>query len=326
MLAKQSCTPYFIEGWLLYISGIKLLWQELHSSYGFKFLRTRNLSQDCLEHFFSTIRWKNGNNYHPDSTLFSSAYKALVINHLVIPVKIGNVQADVSKYIVNRFELSKIQIVRKEHKRPEYLGRLSEEPILPEEPDDVNKLANIHWTTGWVVSKIQHEECFLRATANAEEVDADVCFLSNLKKYSSSSKTVSPSENIFRYFSAVCRIFEDHFNNILELDTVGVKEELMDMIQLEFNFPDTEHNNAIDTGDNIHNEEALIMDVLCRKCVMNDTNKYLNMLIACKLGEINKSFKIACTLAKKSKKSEKAKKLNIATFSKLLTTTSSHRK
>lgn len=314
---KPSRLPYFINGWLLYISAIKLLWNELHASFGFKFLRTRKLPQDCLEHFFATIRWKNGNNYHPDSSLFSSAYKALVINHLVIPAKVGNVQPDLSKYIVNRFEMSKVQMVQKEHKRPDYLGKVSEDPTTLEKPDDVNKLANIHWTTGWAVSKIRHTECLRRATAEAEDVDVEISFLSDLKKFCPTSKTVSPGEKIFRYFSTVCQLFKTHFNNILKLDTVGVKEELMDIIQLQFNFPGIDEDNAINMDGNV--EDRLILDVLCRNCALIITNKYLNMLIACKLGEINSLFKAASTSKKKSKKADKSKKLNIANFSKLLT-------
>ncbi|XP_065082061.1 uncharacterized protein LOC135704508 [Ochlerotatus camptorhynchus] len=76
-LPSQSRKPYFIDGWLIYISAIEGLWKDLQNNHGFSFLRTRNLSQDCLEHFFSLIRWKNCNNNHPDPSKFSSAYKSI---------------------------------------------------------------------------------------------------------------------------------------------------------------------------------------------------------------------------------------------------------
>lgn len=325
-LVKQSRLPYFIEGWLLYIASLKLLWKELQETHGFKFLRTRNLSQDCLEHFFSTVRWKNGNNCHPDCSLFSSAYKALVINHLILPEKVGNVQADLSKYIINREELSKIQIVKESHvrARPQYLDADSEEPIIPiDDPGDVNKLANVHWTTGWACSKLTHKECLIRATAESDSISQDVTFLADLKKYTQTSKIITPGEKIFQYFTAVCRIFERHFKTLLSLDTVGVKEEMMDLIQTIFGFSEIQeggikHGNEEDV---ITHNEKLIMDVLCETCALRITNKYLNMLIACKLGEMNSSFKDKDQSKRKSKKNDKAKKLNIVAFSTMLTPT-----
>lgn len=291
---KQSRIPHFISGWLLYISALKLLWKELHEIYNYKFLRTRNLSQDCLEHFFSKIRWKNGNNYHPDAALFSSAYKALVINHLVIPNKIGNVEADLSKYIINRQEVAKIQILQPERKRPEYLEKVSDEPISHNTDHDINKLANIHWTTGWAISKITHKDCLDRATSEVYKVETEISFLSDLKKYQPNSRIITPGEKLFQFFTAICRIFEDNFDYLLKLDTVGVKEELIDIIQIHFNF-----SNDSSDGNKL---PKLVIGLLCEKCALKIINKYLNMLISCKLAGLNSSFKAARTAKKKKQK------------------------
>lgn len=94
----------------------------------------------------------------------------------------------------------------------------------------------------------------------------------------------------------------------------------MDIVQVQFNFPGIEVNDSVGTEDDMEDQDEYIMDVLCRKYALIITNKYLNMLIACKLGEINSSFKSASASKKRSKKIEKSKKLNIASFSKMLTT------
>lgn len=58
--------PKCINGWLENLQSLKLLWKELHYNYGFKFLITRRLTQDCIENLFSIIRSKGGNNVTPD--------------------------------------------------------------------------------------------------------------------------------------------------------------------------------------------------------------------------------------------------------------------
>lgn len=297
------------------------MFEELVTIHGFAFLRTRNLSQDCLEHFFSVIRWKNGNNNHPDASFFSSAYKSLIINHLILPDKVGNVQADLSKYIVNREELSKIQVVKPEYKRPEYLEKVSDEPIDPLETFDMNKLANIHYTTGWVCSKLNHKACIERVTSAVNDpVDdqADVSFVTQLKKYRASSRLVMPGEKVLEYFKGVCKVFETHFMDLLSLDVRGVKRELIDIIQALFDFPSVVAYEMIDENCDIEEHQKLIMDVLCESCALIITNKYINMLIACRLGAMNNSFKSESKLKRKTKKSEKAKKLNIAKLSTLM--------
>lgn len=322
-MPKNSRTPFFIEGWVLYISALESLFKELKEIHGFAFLRTRNLSQDCLEHFFSVIRWKNGNNNHPDASFFSSAYKSLVINHLILPDKVGNVQADLSKYIVNREELSKIQVVKPIHKRPEYVDNSTDEPIDPLETCDMNKLANIHYTTGWVCSKLSHKACIERVTsADSDPVDdqADASFLTQLKKYRASSRLVMPGEKVMNYFKGVCKVFDIHFMALLSLDTRGVKKELIDIIQALFEFPSVVAYEMLDEDCEelfIEEQHKLIMDVLCEPCALKITNKYINMLTACRLGIMNNSFRSESTIKKKTKK--KAKKLNIVKLSKLMT-------
>ena len=319
---KQSRKPYFIEGWLLYIAALKLLWGELSTSHGFKFLRTRNISQDVLEHFFSAIRYKNGNNDHPDASLFSSAYKALVVNHLIIPDKIGNVEADVSQYIVNRHELAKIKIVQEKYIRPVYQDIVSEKPILDEECD-INQLASMHWTTGWVCSKLRHDECKIRAAQGAENVPSEATFLAEFKKYRPTSKINTPGDKIFSYFQGVCKIFKDNFDTILKQSTVGVKLELMEIVQTAYGFRnDTFSENA----DQDHQTESLIMDVLCEPCALRVTDKYINMLISCKLGEINETFKKESDQKKKTRKTEKAKKMNISYPSRIDTSANERRR
>ncbi|XP_058811172.1 uncharacterized protein LOC131676062 [Topomyia yanbarensis] len=315
-LVKQSRKPYCIEGWLLYIAGTTMLWKELQESFGYSFLRTRNLSQDCLEHFFSLVRWKHVNNNHPDALQFMSAYKSIVINQLILPKNIGNVEADLSKFIVNSEEIQQIGFVQKQHIRGKYEPEKDVEPMNIYDP---NQLSSIHWTTGWACSTVKHQECLIRMTANPEEISDEVTILSDLKRYNSTSRIMTPGEKIFKFFQGVCRVFDNHFESLLKLGPVGVKAELVDIIEDRFGFPTIERaesNNIYDEDDFILDEsEKRVMEVMCVSCALKIINKYLNMLIGCRLANMNCSFKIKND-NKKTK--NKAKKLNIARTSQLM--------
>ena len=54
-----------LNGWLVTINAIRLIWDHLHQNHGFKFLLTRRLNTDPIENFFGTIRQQGGNSDNP---------------------------------------------------------------------------------------------------------------------------------------------------------------------------------------------------------------------------------------------------------------------
>jgi hypothetical protein len=58
--------------------------QELVHLPGLKFLCTRRLNQDCLEHLFACIRRRGGNSDNPTTEQFRVALKAVVVNKLLL--------------------------------------------------------------------------------------------------------------------------------------------------------------------------------------------------------------------------------------------------
>lgn len=319
-MPKQSKNPYFVEGWLSYIVALRLLWEELNHTFKFNFLLTRNLSQDCLEHFFSVIRWRNGNNVHPDASEFASAYKAVVINQLLLPKKVGNVQADINKYLVCGKEVSKLQIVPKIPSQKTAMVQLEK---ISEDSFDANQISSIHWTTGWACSKLKHEACIKRITSENGNISEEHSSLAAFKRYNDRAKIQIPGEAIFKYFQVVCKTFEDNFETLLAVDTIGVKENLIDILRVTFKFPNIQASDCeSDCPDICNHEEAfaekLIMGVLCLSCAELITDKYLNMLISCKLSQMNSSFKLASDMKRRNTRTEKAKKLNISNTSHLM--------
>lgn len=60
----------FINGWLVSITGLLLLWKDLKATRTLNqqenyVLYTARLNQDCLENLFCTLRQQNGNNTNP---------------------------------------------------------------------------------------------------------------------------------------------------------------------------------------------------------------------------------------------------------------------
>lgn len=73
----------FINGWLVSIAGLLLLWKDLNSrtinrqeNY---VLYTARLNQDCLENLFCTLRQQNGNNTNPTPYQFLFAFKKIFL-------------------------------------------------------------------------------------------------------------------------------------------------------------------------------------------------------------------------------------------------------
>lgn len=216
-------------------------------------------------------------------------------------------------------------MVKEKHVRPFYLDDDADVEITLDDTGDVNQLANVHWTTGWVCSKLRHKECVDRVSADSNDINKNVTFLAGLKKFTEASRIFNPGVRICQYFSTVCKLFEEHFMLLLRIDTVGVKEDLMDIILTKFGFAMNHENAGTDqnitdgeSGSDLGTEEKLLLDVLCTSCAVRITNKYVNMLIACKIGQLNNTFNEKAQSKRKLKKHEKAKKLNIVTFSKLL--------
>ncbi|KAK3918957.1 Transposable element P transposase, partial [Frankliniella fusca] len=69
------------------LSLVKYLSQEC----GYKYLMTRRINQDSLEHFFGHVRVACGANNHPDPLLFINVYRLLMTYSLVKPPRGSNV-------------------------------------------------------------------------------------------------------------------------------------------------------------------------------------------------------------------------------------------
>ncbi len=70
----------FINGFCLTLSSVRSLMWYLGEEFDIKFLLTRRLNQDGLEHFFGVIRGRNGYNSNPSCLTFSRSVKIVMSN------------------------------------------------------------------------------------------------------------------------------------------------------------------------------------------------------------------------------------------------------
>ena len=111
----------------------------------------------------------------------------------------------------------------------------------------------------------------------------------------------------------MCKNFEANFEILLKDSPVGVKQELIEIIEIEFDYPSFRDSSSDMELEN----ESLVVGLMCLRCAFKVTQKYLNMLIGCKLSSLNVAFKAENDQRKKSKRFQKSKRLNIPRYAAL---------
>ena len=79
-----------ITGWQFSISVVIVLWNDVKSVCGVKYLCTRQLNQYPLENCFSFVRAKGGLCANPDPKLFADAYKQVLIKSCISQSELSN--------------------------------------------------------------------------------------------------------------------------------------------------------------------------------------------------------------------------------------------
>ena len=72
-----------LQGWLVSLNAILLIWEDLKKNHKFKFLLTRRLNTDPLENFFGSIRQQGRNCDNPSPTQFTRAFRKLLFSSLL---------------------------------------------------------------------------------------------------------------------------------------------------------------------------------------------------------------------------------------------------
>lgn len=75
----QNAHQVFQKGIMMSITSLKALRIDMDTKFGYKYLLTHRLNQDCLENFYSQMRYKNGPSDHPSPAECLYNMKAIIL-------------------------------------------------------------------------------------------------------------------------------------------------------------------------------------------------------------------------------------------------------
>ena len=99
--AKNKKTLPCFQGWKMAIKALVMLWEDLHVNYGFSYLLTNRLNQDCVENLFSVIRGKGGQRDNPDACQFRLALRQVMVDRVLLTSDCANCESDVDNFLFN---------------------------------------------------------------------------------------------------------------------------------------------------------------------------------------------------------------------------------
>lgn len=140
------------HGWQSNINALLLLWNDLSSNHGFKFLLTRRLNQDPLENFFGVIRQAGGFNANPTPFQFQNAYRKACFNNLLQPSRTGNCFADGDRLLATLCKLNTVTSHKVILKSVSCSSGL-EEADQPE-PSDLSEQNALMYVCGYLLRKL----------------------------------------------------------------------------------------------------------------------------------------------------------------------------
>ena len=99
-----------VQGWVMNISALQALWNDVSLKYDLQFLLTRRINQDCLENFFCCIRKAGGNNYTPNVQQLKNGMRNVLCNYMLSDAYNGNCDDDVTPLMsfINNFDKNSI--------------------------------------------------------------------------------------------------------------------------------------------------------------------------------------------------------------------------
>ena len=83
-----------VDGWKLNINTLLQMMDDRELRKKFNFIMTRRMNQDCLEHFFGSIRGKGGHRDNPDCHQFRLDYRQSAVDHMVVVSKNANCEEE----------------------------------------------------------------------------------------------------------------------------------------------------------------------------------------------------------------------------------------
>ena len=291
------------NGWELTIKAMMALFTEL-KSYGFQYMMTKRLNQDCLENYFSQIRSLGGHNTNPTSYSFHSSFKIACVNSLTNVKRNKNCLDDDDNFLV---ELIKApydeEHVITDQELNEIVMDLEEQTHGQEEAEfDIIEENVIAYLAGYVAKQILEEiNCYncraLLIDANKTLTDSTIyLYFKQYLHLDIDHGLMYPSDELLKCIMSIVNVTDEIFCSILYKDNVL-------KITKRFVEEKTNFSNicaCADHGDILTLKIVEISSKLCLKIHLRELNRSLITNINLK------------SLREKIKKTAMSKQINAA--------------
>lgn len=200
-----------LNGLLVTLTGIEKLWENLEKA-GFKFLLTRRINQDCLEHLFATIRKRGGNNLHPTPIQFKRAFKKLISFKYFEIVKSGNCE------LQRDFASNPFPHVFSHQQELRFTGPQVSVPN-PLKEMDLGEMNAFEYFAGYMYKELQKDhECGQNNEASTSCQSTYIMF----RTIDTCHLTMPPNEFV-AYLKILENKFVEGFNNLVTDTSLGKK-------------------------------------------------------------------------------------------------------
>ena len=268
VVSRGKRQPPCLKGWKMAIVCLKMLWDELHTHYGFDFLYTRRLNQDCAENLFSVVRGKGANRDRPDPCQFRAALRQIMVDRILVPRDGANCEADMDELLFGASQLAtSVQEKPAEVTAPSDIDNLGDVPDSVLSVEEKNIMVYIAGYISRHVSPIVCSTCQLWLVGQLSTT-TDTTFLAN-KQLEGTKKggLVVPSQAL----STLCSDAEVAFRAFV---------------------PGVLHMFSVRTRIVAHLERSLALDLPCDSCGMAGKmfSLFTNIRLHHLLREENRSF------------------------------------
>ena len=213
-----------LNGLLVSLNAILLIWEDLKQNHNFKFLFTRRLNTDPLETFFGTIRQQGGNFYNSSPTQFTRAFRKLLFSSL-LNSSTGNCAEDLDSLLSQFSSNSNNAVLVHPPSQPQTLNIGGTDYRELDVSSSIVKENAVAYVAGYLLKKCfdihQCSSCKeILASTNLDSSSKLLCYFKNYKD-DNSSRLQMPSQCFLDYILRLEDSFVKHFSVYTKSTKVG---------------------------------------------------------------------------------------------------------
>ena len=237
-----------LTGWKMGIRAL-LLWDDLHTEHGVKFLLTNRLNQDCLENLFSTIRGKGGHGDNPSAQQFRIRLRQTMVDSFFVHSQSSNCKEDYDKSLIALSALMEtsqgtgtIECEPAEseghrecepaeiegHLEPTVLEQLYTATSLASSEDCLKHIQEnvLSYIAGFIARKMQNkvcEACSDLLVGSKRGIDSEMLITHKQFENIEGEGLIYPSEPLTRLITAAEKSYRDNIEKVLHANKIKMR-------------------------------------------------------------------------------------------------------